>query len=211
LPFWKGRCDPVRNAQRAEKLALALGITDATKEHKLQRTPHYETCLSSNPEALCHPKPEEGGMYCSRDIGGVCQPCYIPGTVEPYAMNKSTPTCPWGILRTGQDYTNPAMHPKCDSNLPRDFCCLYTNTCDTALLATKEATDDGFAYVSSLQNTEWMEAFLQKAVKQSLDIDTSAFTGFTEFAYWKWVGRPIPGATLEKVVEAVQQHLKHAK
>merc|ERR1719384_931149 len=38
LPFWRGRCNPLRNAQRAELLAEALGFSNATTTHDLARS-----------------------------------------------------------------------------------------------------------------------------------------------------------------------------
>merc|ERR1719384_2403041 len=163
LAFWRGRCDPIKNARRAEILAHALGINHAATTHSLARSPSQTTCLVGDSESMCYPEPSTGGMYCSRSWAGVCQPCYIPGTAEQYPEAHNTPVCPWDILRVGSDYSNPALHPKCASDLPREYCCLYTKTCDPDLVQdimniSIPATEDGFAYVSSMQNTDLMKA-----------------------------------------------------
>jgi len=214
LPFWKGRCDPMRNAHRAEVLAQALGISNATITHSLVSSVKTETCISPEADSMCRPDPSTGGMYCSRAWAGVCQPCYIPNTEEPYPQNASTPTCPWDILRTSLDYVDPKFHPKCVTNLPRDLCCLYSNTCDDAPIAEamdigRNTTEDGFAYASSLQSTEAMKAFLWRAAIERYNFSVFDVEGSSEFAYWEWSLRPIPGATLSRAM-AMVEHMKGA-
>lgn len=210
LPFWKGRCDPMKNARRAEILAQAMGVASATKTHSLVRTEERTTCLVKDASAMCHPDTSTGGMYCSRAWAGVCQPCYIPGTVKPYAA-ASTPTCPWDILRASGDYAHSAYHPKCASNSPKDLCCLYSNTCDAvamedALDITKNATEDGYAYVASLQNTELMQAYLGRATYESSGAVVPPGEDFATAAYWNWGRGPTVGACLEKMVELFSKH-----
>jgi len=212
LPFWQGRCDPMKNAHRAELLAQALGISNATTTHNLVRAAEPETCISADKDSMCRPNPSTGGMYCSRSWAGVCQPCYIPNTVEPYPENASTSTCPWDVLRTGSDYTDSEFHPKCSTNLPRDLCCLYSGTCDDAPIAEamdigKSTNEDGFAYALSLQSTEAMKAFLWRAAMEKFNISIFDVKGSSEFAYWEWALRPIPGATLDRAMSIVE-HMK---
>jgi hypothetical protein len=212
LPFWRGRCDPVKNARRAEMLAEALGIVNATASHKLVRAQDTTTCLVADSTAMCHPNPNTGGMYCSRAWAGVCQPCYIPGTVEPYPENKTTPACPWSILRSSADYADPVLHPKCASDLPRDLCCLYTNTCDSDVIEdvmniSTNASEDSFAYVSSLQNTKLMKALLGRAAYESFGISLVDDDALNTAAYWEWGQAPILGASLENIMASVKVHL----
>merc|ERR1719203_1667134 len=115
---------------------------------------------------MCHPDPRSGGTYCSRAWAGVCQPCYIPNTLQPYPENTSAPMCPWDLLRASPDYADPALHPRCATELPRDLCCLYSGTCDEGLVAEatdvgRNATEDGFAYAASLRSTQSIMPYLQ--------------------------------------------------
>eukprot|EP00413_Alexandrium_margalefii_P049266 CAMPEP_0204610200 /NCGR_PEP_ID=MMETSP0661-20131031/61378_1 /ASSEMBLY_ACC=CAM_ASM_000606 /TAXON_ID=109239 /ORGANISM="Alexandrium margalefi, Strain AMGDE01CS-322" /LENGTH=747 /DNA_ID=CAMNT_0051622003 /DNA_START=77 /DNA_END=2321 /DNA_ORIENTATION=+ len=207
LPFWHGRCSAHMNAQRAERLAAAFGIYSAGKAHQLQRSPNGETCLSST-SSLCHPDAKTGGKYCTRLWGGVCQPCYVPGANATYLKAKTTPMCPWSIFRYTGDYHSANSKPVCSSNLPEDLCCLYTSTCNTTLTSDPlPLTDDGFAYVSSKQDTKAMVAFLERAAYDAFAANVTDAEKLERIAYWQWGLSPIPGKTLEKVMKLVKHYL----
>mmetsp|Transcript_106816 Transcript_106816/g.344683 ORF Transcript_106816/g.344683 Transcript_106816/m.344683 type:complete len:749 (-) Transcript_106816:404-2650(-) len=106
LPFWRGRGLEAANMRRLELLAKAFGIEGAT-EHRLVAPDvraNFTTCLYGDETRLCHPEPDEGGLYCSRLWAGVCQPCYIPNTAAALERPSTDPMCPWDLLRQSGDY-----------------------------------------------------------------------------------------------------------
>jgi len=203
LPFWKGRCSAHMNALRSERLAEAFGIVSAGKTHQLQQSPGGETCLSSS-SMLCKPNTTEGGMYCTRLWGGVCQPCYVPGTMVEYPKSDEAPMCPWSTFKASGDYRTAPMQPKCASDKPSDLCCLYTSTCNSTL--TSNVTEDGFAYASSLQDNEAMVAFLTRAVNEVLSKDVEDTERLAKLAYWQW-GLSPTGKTLTGVMDFLKKYL----
>jgi len=73
--------------------------------------------------------------------------------------------------------------------------------------ATQEATEDGFAYVASLQSTKDMMSYLSRGVKDRFDVSISSAAGFDEFAYWQWGRRPLPEVTLATAMEQMHNHM----
>mmetsp|Transcript_118680 Transcript_118680/g.361016 ORF Transcript_118680/g.361016 Transcript_118680/m.361016 type:complete len:625 (-) Transcript_118680:92-1966(-) len=208
LPFWKGRCSALHNARRAERLAQAFNISGATTAHRLMAGMPGETCVTSASPTMCRPTPNTGGMYCTRAWGGVCQPCYIPNTVEVFPNASSTPVCPWRVLTERGDYSDPALHPNCTSNLPRDLCCLYRGTCN-ATFASDPATltEDGFAFVASKQDTGAMTEFLVRAAQDALAVNVTDTESLSVFAYWQWGLAPVTGASYADTVERMRGHV----
>jgi len=206
LPFWRGRCSAHMNAQRSERLAQAFGVTKAGKAHQLLQEISEDTCLSN--EKMCHPDPNSGGMYCSRAWAGICQPCYIPNTGQPYTEAKTTPICPWSVLMTKDYSKKPAMQPNCTSKLPRDLCCLYSDTCDTSLTSDPlPVTEDGFAFAASRQDTAKMADFLQRAAHQAYAANVTNLVKLRGFAYWQWGLSPIVGKTFPEVMRSLRHYL----
>lgn len=207
----------MRNARRAELLAEALGINDATKNHGKEQLQDSHTCIRGDPEAMCNPDPSTGGGYCSREWAGVCQPCYIPNALQPFPDNATLPACPWDIFtRKDSDYADPSLHVKCASDLPRDYCCLYLGTCNAELIAnarnfTGKVTEDGFAYSASLQSTRVMMSFLWRGIKDRFDFSIFGTGGFDELSYWQWDRQPLPGVTLAKAMARVEAYRKAEK
>jgi len=208
LPFWKGRCSAHMNAQRSERLAVMLGIKSASKTHQLLKAPSAETCLSPNSE-LCHPNATMGGMYCSRLWGGICQPCYVPGTVAEYVdeQDETRPICPWSIFEASSDYKSAAMQPKCASDEPKDLCCLYTGGCNkTYTTEPLPITDNGFAVVSSKQDTKAMVSFLKRAALEAYGAEITNEKKLAKMAHWQWGLAPIKGKSLASVMAIVKHY-----
>lgn len=107
LPFWRLRGKGLANMRRIEQLAAGLGVEGAATEHRLvapQVLANFSTCQHGKEDHLCHPEPDEGGMYCSRHWGGVCQPCFVPGTEEKYERADRDPVCPWSLFQESRDF-----------------------------------------------------------------------------------------------------------
>lgn len=131
VPFWLGRCDPQRNAQRVAAIVQAFG--GSTVESHYLTNPRCETY-----GPMCNqPLPDAGVAYCHRDQSGICDQCYIPGTTNP------PPTPLQGQVHCRQDlflgklaqYQN--AKPQCNSDCSgecstatdADLCCLYIGKC----------------------------------------------------------------------------------
>merc|ERR1711972_717044 len=117
---------------RAELLASALGIKDATTKHKLfdaEIASHGAPCVRDDNIPECRPDSKMGGPYCSRAFSsGVCFPCFIPGVARsPLAVQR----CPLDILKS-KEYVDRVKFPwpVCKSRKPKDGCCLYTQNCE---------------------------------------------------------------------------------
>jgi len=109
LPYWRGRGLTLPNMQRIEQLAGLFGIQGARTRHNLVADSvraNFSTCLVGDEDHMCHPQLNEGGMYCSRQWAGVCQPCYVPGTAEVYSRAQEDPACPWTFFEDNKDYSN---------------------------------------------------------------------------------------------------------
>ena len=75
IPFWTGRCNASRNAQRTASIQDIFGgsVVEAFYAEN-PRCDQYPMCNK--------PAPEAGVSYCHRDQSGICDPCYVPGTVR---------------------------------------------------------------------------------------------------------------------------------
>eukprot|EP00415_Alexandrium_ostenfeldii_P000267 UN0267 len=201
------------NAMRVERLAMHLGLATAGKTHQLLReTTPKGTCLSGNRFEICKPTANMGGPYCTRLWGGVCQTCYIPGAKKEYEdlNDVQQPMCPWNLFDATADYAKAAAKPKCASASPGDLCCLYTGTCNKTLTAEPlPITEDGFAVVSSKQDTKAMVEYLRRAasVAYGAEIDEPRkLAKLKKIAYWQWNLAPIKGKTLKSVMAMVKHY-----
>jgi len=214
LPFWRGRCSAHWNAWRGEQLAAAFGIPGAVTEHALATHPRAEDGeRCAYPGGICHPNPLSGGMYCSRAWAGVCQPCWVPGTLAPYPATYQ-PLCPYDILRSADYRQLPLGPPMCRSTRPRDLCCLYLSppSCDPAPGAPELPLDeDGFALVAFRQNTTEMAAFLTRVALEKLGASITDPAGFQRFAYWQWSPAPKKGRSLSAIEVAMAPFLAGAE
>eukprot|EP00439_Symbiodinium_sp_Y106_P046979 s772_g6.t1 len=136
LPFWQGRCEERENIRRAEKLAAKALGKDLRSQRCFKLVLNFNIdLLENNPTcsraANCKPNPN-GGPYCSRQFGGVCTPCYIPGTQEPFSNPDNTPTCPFSLKEEIGGPAGVAANTKCKSKSASDLCCLYgvDGSCD---------------------------------------------------------------------------------
>ena len=85
IPFWTGRCNATRNAQRASLLIESFGgsIVDA-------HYPKNPRCDQYGP--MCNkPAPDAGVSYCHRDLSGICDACYVPGTLRSVVPPSQVP------------------------------------------------------------------------------------------------------------------------
>lgn len=203
LPFWQGRCDASANAARAARLANLFQIEGAMTEHRLVSQQIWnlaEPCVKKVP-GLCAPAPGEGGMYCSREWSGVCQPCYIPGTVADYPAKASQPMCPWDIL-SKPDYAGKFI-PTCATTVPKDLCCLYSKSCGADWsIADKSALpldDNGLAIAQSGMSNDVMVSFLANAAaKRGMSINSLLLQ---DFAYTLWGRTPTSEVNFEKTIK----------
>lgn len=202
LPFWRGRCDPEANQMRAEKLAEAFGIPGANSSHRLvskQVRDEFRTCVHEVP-GTCAPAEGQGGMYCTRDWAGVCQPCYIPGTRELWPAREFMPTCPYSVLKS-PDYKDRFPPPSCKSDRPSDQCCLYLGTCSLSEANPEllPLDDEGYASAASLQDTAAMVAFLGRV--RGLDgrpaSEAAPGAALRAFAYRQWDDSPVKARSFE--------------
>jgi len=204
LPFWRGRCSPQANQIRAEKLAEAFQVPGVNSSHNLldeHIREQFKTCVHEVP-GTCAPALGQGGMYCTRDWAGVCQPCYVPGTRVLWPPRDTMPTCPYGILRN-PDYKDRFPPPECKSDRPSDKCCLYRGTCslqeaDPVLLPLD---DDGYALAASRRDTVTMIAFLGR-IRGRDDWSASEVArpeALRSFAYWQWDNSPYKELTFESI------------
>uniref|UniRef100_A0A7S4RN14 Uncharacterized protein n=1 Tax=Alexandrium monilatum TaxID=311494 RepID=A0A7S4RN14_9DINO len=213
LPFWHGRCSARRNAERAERLAAALGLPtgEARGTHAPVPAPAAlavgaERC--AYPGGMCNPSPMSGGMYCSRAWAGVCQPCWVPGTELAYPA-ADQPLCPYDVLGA-VDYRGPGAPgpPGCASSRPRDGCCLYLSpsTCvpaQTTPLALLPLDDDGYAIAASRRSTTVMAAFLTRVAVEKLGLHVADAAALEEIASWEWGAGPRKGRALQAAESAM--------
>ncbi|CAJ1328833.1 unnamed protein product [Effrenium voratum] len=124
---WRRNChDPEKKYKRKFQQAY---LADGRMDVKIVETEHCRPArilelLTNNPKCATVCKPNtNGGPYCSRQFGGVCSQCYIPGTKDPFHDPEHFPTCPFDVLEEG-GYSVPAG-TECKSNRASDICCLY--------------------------------------------------------------------------------------
>lgn len=123
LPFWLGRCEEGQNTKRAEAIARkALGQENLKNHVMVDKELLTSNFKCGSGSGMCKPNPD-GGPYCSRQFGGVCTPCYIPGTKLPFQNAAQFVTCPFDVLAIG-GYT-PPQGTECKSQDAADICCLY--------------------------------------------------------------------------------------
>lgn len=204
LPFWQGRCRAEANLERGNTIAKAFEArdrADARKEHYKKVSYTSATCIRHDP-GVCTPVTGLGGNYCSRKWSGVCASCFIPGTVRQWNNRRTMPYCPFDILDHA-DYKDRQDHgPNCESDSPRDLCCLYTGTCRPSSFNIADAPldDDGFAIVTHRGNATEMEAFLKAVVKGSgLEVPETQVP-LQDFAERQLTAAPRKGHLLSDVI-----------
>eukprot|EP00913_Durusdinium_trenchii_P002797 g2588.t1 len=153
LPFWLGRCEEGQNTKRAEAIARKALGQENLKNHS---------------------------RYCSRQFGGVCTPCYIPGTKLPFQNAAQFVTCPFDVLAIG-GYT-PPQGTECKSQDAADICCLYGIGGSSA-----DLTVAGFLGVmaASLKDREGMYNFAVHWIQENGGkVEKEAL--LKEEVYWMW-------------------------
>eukprot|EP00928_Gymnodinium_smaydae_P010471 TRINITY_DN13953_c0_g1_i1.p1 TRINITY_DN13953_c0_g1~~TRINITY_DN13953_c0_g1_i1.p1 ORF type:complete len:593 (-),score=105.79 TRINITY_DN13953_c0_g1_i1:185-1963(-) len=191
LPFWSGRCDALRNQERAEAVAEAFGISDATSAHALVEDDikkSFRSCATRLGGGTCTPDSATGGPYCSRAWTGVCTPCYVPGASASYPANATQPPCPMDILE-GEDYgpMSSFMKPLCKSTRPRDWCCLYEKTCTGELDPAKAPLNpDGLAVVLASRSTDNVLAYFSRLARDSFGPYPKDESAARKLAYESW-------------------------
>eukprot|EP00443_Scrippsiella_acuminata_P050411 CAMPEP_0115417238 /NCGR_PEP_ID=MMETSP0271-20121206/24022_1 /TAXON_ID=71861 /ORGANISM="Scrippsiella trochoidea, Strain CCMP3099" /LENGTH=976 /DNA_ID=CAMNT_0002841621 /DNA_START=32 /DNA_END=2965 /DNA_ORIENTATION=- len=203
LPFWQGRCNEQANMVRSEHVAASFHVARPGIDHDLtalgldQKT-SSAGCVYQQP-GICAPSPQQGGNYCSRQWGGVCTACFVPGTSITWPAT-TMPYCPYDVL-ANLDYKDAFPSPKCASPHPRDLCCLYTGGCSLSASdpAQVPLDEDGYALAASWRNTSVMVTFLARVAEAhgwSVDMERLA-----SFAYTQWGWSPSQGATLEEATK----------
>lgn len=207
LPFWHSRCNARANHHRMETFSLALGVKGAGTRHQLVDDEILNLKIPCVREGdwSCRPS-GPGGPYCSRRFSGVCERCYLPGTLEGPDPTPLAPLCPFDIFG-GSDYgsNQPTKPPKCKSRRPRDLCCLYTDSCLGDSDPRKAPLDDdGLALVAARRNTADMAAFLRRAVLELPRRPPSPahLENLSAVAYYEWAHGPT-GRTLNDALTAV--------
>lgn len=203
LPFWKGRCSDAKNKKRAELIAQHFG---ASGEHSMLTATAEADERCMYPGGMCRPSGEVGGMYCSRAWAGVCQECFVPGTVRSYSDQQHTPYCPYDVLTTVDYINQPTLAPRCNSTRPRDLCCLYTSSCTGNYVSGSAATypldEDGFALAAFQQNTTVMAEFLARVAHDIVGGTVENATLF-DIAYWQWDRYPKKSRSLANAEAAL--------
>lgn len=211
LPFWQGRCDERENIRRAEKLAAKALGKDQVENHEIIA----KDLLDQNPKcfaaANCKPNPN-GGPYCSRQFGGVCTPCYIPGTQDPYLTPDNTPTCPFSLIEE-MGVAGVAANTKCKSKRASDICCLYgiDGKCDKDFADGSQVTTDMEGYLGvmatahkdPIQMFNFATKWIQENHGEVLDQDK-----LKDEVYWMWRIHP-PKAPLQ-AWETFQKNLEES-
>jgi len=194
LPFWRGRCKDEENIARAAKVEASFPAPQA----KISvATTKSTSCVFETP-GICAPAPGQGGNYCTRQWGGICSNCYVPGTQVAWPATHMA-YCPYDIL-SSPDYES-SPHPTCSTSNPRDLCCLYTGECSLtgSDLASAPLDEDGFALVVSSGNSSAVATFLARVVEshgRSTDPERLA-----SFAETQTGSSPRKGASLEIAIQ----------
>eukprot|EP00928_Gymnodinium_smaydae_P046697 TRINITY_DN3111_c0_g1_i1.p1 TRINITY_DN3111_c0_g1~~TRINITY_DN3111_c0_g1_i1.p1 ORF type:complete len:592 (+),score=87.13 TRINITY_DN3111_c0_g1_i1:59-1834(+) len=209
LPFWKGRCDPLRNQERAEAVAQAFGIREAASAHALVEADvqkSFRPCATRVGGGACTPDSSVGGPYCSRAWTGVCTPCYIPGASMSYPANRTQPTCPMEIL-DGDDYgpMSQFMRPLCKSTRPRDWCCIYMKTCSGEIDPAKAPLNpDGLAVVLASRSTDNVMAFFSRLAHDSSGPYPKDESAARKLAYETWAINARPDVDFDALRESLK-------
>jgi len=115
LPFWLNRCNSAATVFRVKELERLTGTATG-----------YENEDCGSYSGCERPDVEKGTGYCSR-LFGVCEPCYIPGTVSKAAANVSQTPCRPDMFKVQGSYADKI--PKCRTSHVKDACCVYAGTC----------------------------------------------------------------------------------
>lgn len=132
IPFWMGRCNASRNAFRARFLEKAFGgsiIDDFYAQNP--------RCDQYGP--MCNkPAPDAGVSYCHRDDSGICDACYVPGTLRSVVPPSQAP-CRIDLFLNHKLKQYQDALPQCDSECDADAecslatgssaCCVYLGKC----------------------------------------------------------------------------------
>jgi len=169
LPFWRGRCDVRRNIARVERLEAAFDELAARTTSELASAWVDEPC--TYPSGMCLPDPRSGFMYCSRQWGGVCQPCWIPGTAREHPDMGTHAVCPFDVLARVDYRASPERWPVCRSDLPRELCCLYhmPSSCSVSGADRLPLDDDGYAAALASQDADTMAEFVWRVAEERLN------------------------------------------
>jgi len=133
IPFWLGRCNATENENRAA--AIVQLVSD-----KYAVDMHYATNpRCSRLDSCSTPIPEEGSAYCHRDASGVCDSCFVPGTVNPpRSRSPDLQQCRIDLFKgTLPQYESqlPVCASQCgktcSDTTEADLCCLYIGDCTT--------------------------------------------------------------------------------
>lgn len=211
VDFWKGKCDPIANTQRAEAF-VDLAHKGATKGmHTLVNSSFIKDnpqCASADPTKpnSCTPN-QDGGPYCTRTFAGICSICYIPNTSPPYPI-ANTPMCPLNISQE----SGLTIHAGtvCKSKKPSDWCCLYGVTeCDGTKISdldpdTAPFDEDTYALFVAKANTTAMAQWAQRWVKaQGGKLQDKE--AFHDLVYWSWSPHPYPELQLTVMQEKLKE------
>lgn len=200
LQFWRGKCNPQRNDERAEAIVNKLFGNHSMGKHllvNLTLTKNNPPCESSDPGKpnSCTPTPL-GGPYCTKSWAGLCSRCYIPGTNPAFPDTRTTPMCPFNI--TKESGITIKAGTTCKSNKASDLCCLYNipgvQCANAAGFDPNKASldEDSYQLIVSQGSTVNMATFAKRWVTEKggkiVDQD-----GFMELAYWLWSPHPYMG------------------
>eukprot|EP00434_Breviolum_minutum_P031668 symbB.v1.2.028003.t1/scaffold2873.1/size134662/4 len=208
LEFWLGRCEEGQNTKRAEGIVSAF-VKSAPKSHLMIDKELLDSnfkCISGG--NTCKPN-TNGGPYCTRQYGGVCTPCYIPGTETAFGNANFTPTCPFNILTEG-GYT-PPQGTKCKSNNAEDICCLYNvnGPCSKSYAdgSSVELSIAGFMGVmaASLQDPDQMFKFAVHWIEENGGT-VEKEDQLKDEVYWLW--RVHPPKKYDEAWKSFQASLK---
>jgi hypothetical protein len=218
IPFWRGRCDPIANARRAELLAQGMEITGAMVSHVTKNPPSADEwkediCDRSEKANMyyCAAGVEAGGPYCTRDWGGVCTPCWIPGTKDGRKSDfliDGIAWCPMKVLTDSEYLEKKEQCARslggtcCASQDPLDICCLYYDSCEvggspvkisdvSAKLSTMPVDDRTLRLVEATQDTDVLYEFAKMAIKgYNAGLDDKTIEDKKDelraSAYWQW-------------------------
>jgi len=210
LPFWQGRCEERENIRRAEKLAAKALGKDQVENHEIIDKDLLENNPTCSRAANCKPNPN-GGPYCSRQFGGVCTPCYIPGTQEPFSNPDNTPTCPFSLKEEIGGPAGVAANTKCKSKSASDLCCLYgvDGSCDKDFADGSKVTTDMEGYLGVMaaahKDPNQMFNFATKWIQENGG-EVQEEDKLKDEVYWMWRIHP-PKAPLQ-AWESFQENLK---
>lgn len=191
LEYWLGRCEESHNTKRAEGINFAFAKTPEKNHLMVDKELLDSNFKCSSGGMRCTPN-LDGGLYCTRQYGGVCTPCFIPGTKVPFPAANTTPTCPFNVLAEG-GYTPPAG-TECKSRDAADICCLYKvgGACSQpADGSSAELSASGYISMmaASLEDPEHMFNFAKRWIEDNGG-KVENEDQLKEEAYWLWQVHP---------------------